>query len=505
LNAVDATLPLIISGSEYARQTFSTASPFYPGYTYPVASSSVLDVSKAIGAVRRAEVLSLSDRQACLVRAADLFAFDHEDIDWSVRMTGMPARILSSLYEEIPDILRSIPLGLSARFESVSTGQYYFTEIVQPGVSKIYYPLGGFCYAITPGNDPRATAIVAANLVAFGIPFIIRASIRDRAAPRLFRALIAAGLDPGSCNLIYLDREDPNSLENHSRLVHACSLIWTFGPPAAIDPTLRYSSREARPVLDLSNLDLDLSDPLALTGYLHASWPEEIARRLTVEDVAEDLFSGKRVIRHAAGNCAAIIDGDFAERGAELLYRAIGYPVACTATKSIMAIGSQGLKGHISGYLESLVVGDPLDLATQVGYIDPRCLDLVDELRRSNAVRCEFFGGERLSQIQGTPLLVCSQEDCPDFFAQEIPAYVLAMRSCTDLPEAVGIINHYTADEPRLGVSLLNFSMKDLPPELLTLRAHTILHGKLTSTLLPGYHEGNDYALLLTRPKFLWG
>jgi acyl-CoA reductase-like NAD-dependent aldehyde dehydrogenase len=513
-------LPLIISGAEYNRQPLTANSPYYPGYSYRVATASTLDVSRSIGAARSAEVQNLSNRAACLARAADLFAYTQEDLVWSVRMTGMPLGLLSKLYDQIPEILRAVPGLLQDRFKGTGADLDNPIETIQPGLGKALLPLDGFCYAITPGNDPRAAAIVAANLASLGIPFILRASIRDRAAPLIIRALIGGGFDPGGCNLIYLDREDPETSASHRRLLAAGSIVWTFGPPAAIDPSLRYAPRRPSMILDLDDIAPDQSSRLPGSGYndylsmvsgLQTTGkididPAQLLKSLRIEDRQEDLFAGKVVLRHGAGNCAAIMWGNLNEATRELIYPALGYPIVCTATKSIMGLAHEQLGAELSDYLASLVAGDPLDPAVQVGFVDPRCLDLIADLRTKNAFRASFTGGERLSAHQAKPLLVASQEDCPDFFGQEIPAYVLAFRRCADLSEAVETINRNTAGEPRLAVSLLNFpgeGILQVAPEVLSLRAHSILIGKPTSDLLPAFHEGNDYALLLTSPKFI--
>jgi hypothetical protein len=101
-------------------------------------------------------------------------------------------------------------------------------------------------------------------------------------------------------------------------------------------------------------------------------------------------------------------------------YEAIAYPIACTATKSVMVIDGRDWIEEASHFLAGLVAGDPLDPATQVGYIDSGCLDTLERLRQDNSLRAHFTGGERLSAHQARPLLVASQGECPDFFAQEI-------------------------------------------------------------------------------------
>jgi hypothetical protein len=303
--------------------------------------------------------------------------------------------------------------------------------------------------------------------------------------------------------LLYLDREDPLANQNHARLVEASSIVWTFGPPAIIDRTLRFQSNPPRASVNLDGVVIDPADVHALRAMLVEWGPQELDRRLQIESSQVDLFAGKTVLRHASGNCAAIAFGTFSDQIREWLYNSIGYAIVCTVTKSVMSINGDNWAELASEYLRSLIIGDPLDPQTEIGYIDPTCLDFLEALRQKNRSRATFYGGQRLSPIQAAPLLVHSQFDLPDFFAQEIPAYVLATRDCKDLQDGIKQLNHYATEQPRLAVSLKNIPPNQLGEEILSLHAHTILVDKPTTFLVPAFHEGNDYALLLSSGKLL--
>jgi acyl-CoA reductase-like NAD-dependent aldehyde dehydrogenase len=186
-----------------------------------------------------------------------------------------------------------------------------------------------------------------------------------------------------------------------------------------------------------------------------------------------------------------------------LLSASISCASVCTATKSVMFIAEEDWIAQAADFLASLVVGDPLEPDTQVGYTDPSCLDYLEDLRQKNRLHSQVYGGERRSPIQADPLLVASQEAVPDFFGQEIPAYVLAVRRCESISAAVDQINAYAGEQPRLAVSFLNCPKDQLAGALFKVRAHTVLVDRPTTTLLPAFHEGNDYALLLAQPRFL--
>jgi len=418
-------------------------------------------------------------------------------------MTGMPIRLVSEHFAEIPEILRTIPQQIKTRFNQIGIENPFLAEKIGSGFYKALVPNQGFCYAITPGNDPRATAIVAANLACLGIPFILRASIRDAAVPLVIRALNASGFDPRFAQLLYLDREHPQANQNHAHLVEACSVVWTFGPPAIIDRTLRFQPNPPRAAVSLEGVNIDPADMHALHALLVEWGPGGLDRRLHIETSQLDLFAGKTVLRHASGNCAAITFGPFSDFTREWLYASIGYAIVCTATKSAMVVEGENWASQAAEFLKSLVIGDPLDPQTQVGYIESHCLDYLEELHQKHLAHATFFGGQRLSPTQAAPLLIHSQADLPEFFAQEIPAYILASRQCQDLPEAIDQINHFTTEPPRLAVSLMNVPRDQLSEAVLNLHAHAILIDKPTTSLLPAFHEGNDYILLLSQGRFI--
>jgi acyl-CoA reductase-like NAD-dependent aldehyde dehydrogenase len=499
----DMTYPLILSGKEQVRTTFVGASNFYPGYTYQIACAGPLDIASAIGAAHQAERGTAAQRKDLLQNAANEFKYSQDDLEHAVRMTGMPIKLISSLFAEIPEILKKVPDQILSRFNQSGLDKTYLVEKVSPDLYKVLIPNSGFCYAITPGNDPRATALVAANLTCLGIPFIIRASIRDAAAPLVIRALNASGIDPRFAQLLYLDREDPYASQNHAHLVEACSIVWTFGPPAIIDRTLRFQPNPPRASLDLEGVGINPADMNALHALFVEWGPSGLDRRIQVETSLVDLFAGKSVLRHASGNCAALVSDLFTEETQNWLYVSIGYAIVCTATKSMMVVGGNNWVEQAAGFLDSLVVGDPLDSETQVGYIDSNCLDFLGDLRKKNQHKATFFGGQRISQFQAAPLLVHSQADLPDFFAQEIPAYVLACRYCQDLNEGIRQINHYTHEQPRLAVSLMDFPLNQLQEDISALCTQTILVNQPTTILLYAFHEGNDYALLLSQGKLV--
>jgi len=183
---------LLIGGKEYRPNPFAGRSSFYQDYTFQLSHPGPLEVSQAIGAVRKADIPALPERAGLLREAAAKFNYSNADVEHCVRMTGMPLRLVAGLFDQVPAIFHEVPERMGARFHSIGKQDPRLAETIGQGLYRVLAPPDGFCYAITPGNDPRAAAIVAANLAYLGFPFILRASIRDTAAPLIIRALIAA-------------------------------------------------------------------------------------------------------------------------------------------------------------------------------------------------------------------------------------------------------------------------------------------------------------------------
>jgi acyl-CoA reductase-like NAD-dependent aldehyde dehydrogenase len=493
--------PLIVNGSPIMRSPFSGSSIFYDDYRYLTASAERRDISYAIGCARSAQRPSLKERLASLEKAAQTFTYSNQHLEHTVRMTGMPIRVVEDFYKQIPDLLRSVPRGAASRFGRTGGPFPHDLEILDEGLYKVLLPQEGFCYAITPGNDPRAAALIAANLAYLGLPFVLRASPRDAVPPLLIEALVQGGFDPTFASLVYLNPSEPDSTFKNFKLVDASSAVWTFGAAERIDPTLRFEKRGQRVNLNLDEFTEEMDLP-SVKHVLKNLGTEELLKRIRLEDEMVDHFKEKLILRHSAGNCAGIAWGDLSETTGQILYQSFACPAVCSAMKSVRVVDGGEWIQQAADLFKDLVVGDPLDPTTQVGYIAPRTLDSLEAMTTANACLISTVGGRRISAQQAEPLLVCAENEAPQFFAQEIPAYVLAARSCEDTDEAIEVINNSTST-PRLAVTLLNAPSSQKLPVLLKLNTHAVLVNQPTSQFTPLLHEGNDYLLELSKARLL--
>jgi acyl-CoA reductase-like NAD-dependent aldehyde dehydrogenase len=186
-----------------------------------------------------------------------------------------------------------------------------------------------------------------------------------------------------------------------------------------------------------------------------------------------------------------------------MLHRSVEYAIGCNAAKSAMVVDSGKWHGDAADYLSTLVVGDPLDSRTQVGFVNPQNLNYLEQVLQQYAGRLECRGMERLSPVQARPLLIRTHNDIPELFGQEIPAYVLTVRNCDTVDDAVRIINQYTGNNMRLAVSFLHVNNTEIENAIPKIKAHAILVNEPTTTVVPFFHEGNDYALKQVVAKLL--
>lgn|GEM_PF-2094814 len=115
----------------------------------------------------------------------------------------------------------------------------------------------------------------------------------------------------------------------------------------------------------------------------------------------------------------------------------------------------------------------------------------------------ETQGGTRLSAHQARPCLIDSREYIPEFFGQEISAYVLATTACGMLDEGIAWVNRGVGTYPRLAVSLVNIDGEQIEAVVEKVRSHAVFVNAPTTAMLPFYHEGNDYMLRLASEKLL--
>ncbi len=495
-----------------SKKYFTVKSQFYDDFFSLVADSDTLDVSIALSKVKNSwddcQKISFKDRVNIIEKAAKNLNFSDDEIQSIVKIIGMPKTYISEQINQIPKIMVSFWKTITKRY-GFNYEQIGLDFIENESFHKIEFrkSIEGFVYAITPGNDPRITALVSTVLVLLGIPGIIKPSKTDNIIPiKVVKAIIDAGYPANGLSVLFFDSENPKSKKLNFKICDEATVIWPFGDDNTINNLVRI---ENKTFLDVDKFieDKKLLD-IEKESQKFIKELEKLGDKLNnyILTQAIDHFGSKLVLKHKSGRCAGILDSDFdLNLAAKLIVESsMRYPIGCNSLKSVFvadAIFDKFVK-ILSTEFNSLekYTSDPLDRKTKVGYIDKKTLlfleKRIDELKRLNLVSV-LYPWKKINSVQFTPLLVSTNDVNSELLINEIPAYILCLIKVNSFEEAVAHINRLSKSNPKLAVSYFTNNSNHMK---LHINAHHLKINYLTTDIDGIIHEGNDYIMQLTRP-----
>lgn len=507
----------LIGGKEIvlSGKYFDVASPFYPNAKVSVADSSQMDIAMLISKAKKARDecrnLRFEKRHEILKKSSKKINFSDKEMEYEVKMTGMPIKYVSKYLDEIPVLMEELPEIIGKKYGLLDgkiasdlheTKEYHKIEFREP--------IPGFVYSVMPGNDPRVTALVSTILVSLGLPGIIKPSKFDAPiAHKVVNSIIDAGYPSGALNVVFFDSSSPQANGCNFKLCDASSVIWPFGEDNTVDKILRF---EYKPVLNLKKF-LEEKNIKSINQDFDKFADEIKNSKGNIADYLEqetiDHFASKIVLRHASGRCAGILDEDFdVKKAAELITESsMNYPIGCNSMKSVFALKSvyDKLLSYLGEEFEDLEkkTGDPLKSKTEVGYIEPKLvaymLQRVDELTRTGLINV-VRGGEKISDMQVTPILATTDDVHSELLLNETSAYILGLKKCNSFENAVREVNDAAGENKKLTVSILTHNLNHMKARM---HAHHVKINYLTTDIDGIIHEGNDYVMQLTKPQVL--
>lgn len=462
-----------IGGKEslLSKKTFEVGSPFYSDYIINVPDSNLFDLksatSRARSAIETCNKLHFDDKREILKNASERIKFSNDDLEYIVKMTGMPIARVEKYTNEIPIILNAVYEAVEKRI-GVRYGKIARHPIPDYDIFKFLEPTHGFVYAVTPGNDPRVVPFVASWLVTLGIPCIFKVSKNDiLTAQKVIHTIIESGYPAGGLGMLCWDTSKENSKKLNFDLVDSSQVVWAFGDNNTVDNLLRF---------------------------------EEVENGHRI-----DHFSDKIILRHATGRAAAICDSKIdQEKIADMITEsALYWPIGCNALKAVFDANDKHgeLVQILAEKFNKLTVGDPMDKMTEVGYADSRILKYV--FKRINELK--LFGliepntGKLISDIQASPIMLKTRDKLSEFLSREFLVYILTVKQCASFDEAVNEVNESSGSTKRIAIAV--FSDEEDKVLRTTLRAHHIKRLRHTTELDILFHEGNDYLHKLTVPQ----
>lgn len=495
-------------GKEY----FTVQSQFYEDYKILVANASQLDISIALSKVKQSwekcQELSFSERANILEKAVSNLKFSEEEIQAIVKMIGMPKKYIVQQVNQIPEIMKSYWKIISKRY-GFEYGRIGLDFVENEAFHKIEFRISkkGFVYAITPGNDPRITAVISTILVLLGIPGIIKPSKTDNIIPlKIVKTIIDAGYPKNSLAVLFLDTENPKSQKHNFKICDEASVIWPFGDDDTIDNLIRIEKQKMFNI-DKFMKDKDIHDiRKEFPKFLVELQKTETSLDDYILTQATDHFASKLILRHASGRCAGVLDSNFdVNLAAKLIIdSSMRYPIGCNSMKSVFVVGSvfDELVKILQHELAQLdrYTSDPLNPKTEIGYVDKKVSVFlekrIDELKRLRLISV-LYGGKKINSFQFTPLLVSTNDVNSELLINEVPGYILCLTKVNSFEDAVSQINKIAKDNPKLAVSYFTNDPKNMK---LHINAHHVKINYLTTDIDGIIHEGNDYIMQLTRP-----
>lgn len=443
---------------------FPYNSPFFPSYAIQVADANPFAVAaakSAANAVHDARLMKREDRTRIVHGASDYILFERDEIEHVARVTGMAVKHVEDYMNQIPMMLREIPRALEERLK------IYESNHNGGNTHSTRQPVNGYAYVVTPANDPRASALIISILASMGIPLILKASAADMpVATKVVEALHRSGYPPSAINLICYNTKGGNAARNNFSLVDGSGIVWPFGSNDTVDNLLRF-------------------EPVGDNGEYRV-----------------DHFSGKIVLRHGSGNSSVVVDTPYKlSYGQTIGKDAFGWYIGCNKANSGFAVGDshRRLMRHLADIASELVVGNPLDPATDIGYTDSKLVDRlcarIDELGRSGLLQV-VYGGERKGEQQITPMVAETNDPLSEGFRNEISAPTFIAMRTDSFRDAVEKLKSST-DGRRLSVAIHSdkyLDTNDIP-------AYHVRVNDSTMEVEPLDHEGHDYASELTRPQ----
>ena len=499
-----------------SKKYFAVHSQFYEDFCVMVADASVMDISIALSNVKKGwndcQSLGFTERARILEKAASILKFNETDIDSIVKLIGMPKKYVEQQIEQIPEIMSNFSKTIVKRYgllnDNLGTDfieNNYFHKI------EFRLPKKGFVYAITPGNDPRATALVSTILVLLGIPGIIKPSKTDVIIPsKIIESIIQSGYPKNGLNVVFFDSNNSDSSYHNFKICDEAAVIWPFGDENTVDNLLRlerHTKFDIERFLKHKHIKDLKKEFTKFTTEIQNSTHNSINQYLVTETV--DHFSSKLVLRHASGRCAGILDSDFDLNIATKLIidSSMRWPIGCNSMKSVFVVESvfdeiaERLKKEFK--LLDKNAANPLNKNTEVGYVDRKTVSFLEkrlnELKVLNHIKI-LYGGREINPFQLTPFLISTNDFNSELLINEIPGYILCLTKVKSFYDAVAQINKLTDNNFKLAVSYFTNNKENMR---LPINAHHIKINDLTTNIEGIVHEGNDYIMQLTRPHII--
>lgn len=466
--------------------SFTCRSVYYD-YAFELPNSSIVDLklmlSHATHARKKVALLSFDERAEILRKAAEMYSVNDDELDHLVKMTGMPRKYVKERADFGKFILQALPQMIGTRY-----GHKFGTitkEILRNGNGmyrltgyESHRSVDGLIAAFVPPNDPAEVPFLLGHMVMYGGTAIIKPSASEPYfSLKVAELLTKAGYPEGALNVIHWDTRDASRTSVSQELIRSSTHRIIMGGKSTADMLLKVVNDDG----------------------------------VCIE---EHYSTGKNCIFSSGHSKAIVCPSSDIEKAADMLVQgAYEWTRDCVTTKSVFVCENQKvqLTDAIKKRLQQKVVGDPLDNATDIGFVDD-AHKMIDTIRGLVDFKYAVLHFGEIDEKRNTPFLLETKHVHSPLLQHEFP-YTLTIVPVQSVEEAVDKINETSfvlEDKMTMAVSVFSHhaTMEDmnkhqpaLVSKLLTLRCHLLMYNK-PSIMLNVFLRHQDMLLteFLTQP-----
>lgn len=432
----------------FSKQQVKIKSPFFD-FSLEIPNSDPVDLAMALSSAKKAqfevEKLSLSERADILKKASQNFRVTQEEIEYAVKMLGVPKKAIIQKTENSRYMLEHLFMHAKKRYRFI---QNEFLHHHFDDNAFVYKrPLDKLCSCFIPGNDISVPAFVFAHTVLSGSRVIAKPS-KDEPyfSVKIAKTITEAGYPKGGINVVVWDSADKNRKNMAHALIAETQVRIVFGDDATLQ-LLRFQETNGQ------TKDHGINGSFVLYG---------------------------------TGRSKAIIDKDvdFEKAAKALAEGSLSYYIGCTSTKAAFIHESVYAKmiEKLKKEFEEPIVGNPLQDKTDIGFAreTKMVLERIKESERFGLTKTLNSAPKLKNEFQlEKPVLLEAHDTNSEFLKQEYPIPILVVYKFSgDLSDGIQLLNDasFVSEEhsKSLAVSVYTDSVQKNMQSILKINAHHI-------------------------------
>lgn len=435
--------------NSFSNEKVKITSHFFPSFEIEIPNSDPVDLAIALSSAKKAqekvEQLSLEERAKILENAAKNFRVTDDEIQYAVKMLGMPKKVVLEKVLGIRHILEQQFDFSKKRYKYLR--HEFLHHHFDDGAFVYKRPLDKLTAAFLPGNDITVSAFVLANAVLSGSRVIAKPSKEEPYfAMKVARLITEAGYPEGAINIVTWNSSDKNRKNMAHVLISETQVRVVFGDDSTLQ-TLRFQELEGQ----LKDHGVNGSFILYGTGRSKAIVDRDTNPNKVAESLAESSLS---------------------------------YYIGCTSTKAAFiheAVYDSVVQSLVKEF-DRKIVGNPLHDNIDIGFAKDlqMVFGRIKETERFGLIKVLNGKPQLKNDFQANkPILLEATDMNSEFLKQEYAVPILTLYKYSGLlADGIKLLNEasFVSDEhsKSLAVAVYTNSVQKYLLDILKINAHHI-------------------------------